>query len=113
MSNKVIHNRRKILYAKQEGVCEWCRQRCNLDFDRLGNGQPVPSRRFFTLDHVLPRGRGGSNRLENIVGACYNCNKLRNDIENRIRDGKAITPYLSLPHGHKLLPVFLPRKESR
>lgn len=27
-----------------------------------------------TIDHVIPKERGGSNRLENLVGACFGCN---------------------------------------
>lgn len=31
-------------------------------------------RNMFTLDHVIPRSRGGSNALSNLVGCCTECN---------------------------------------
>lgn len=43
-------------------VCAYCRQTyC------------PPSRRF-SIDHLIPRSRGGSNELENLVGCCAACN---------------------------------------
>jgi 5-methylcytosine-specific restriction endonuclease McrA len=29
-----------------------------------------------TADHVIPRGKGGSDTLDNLVAACVRCNKL-------------------------------------
>ena len=30
--------------------------------------------RKFTIDHLLPISRGGSGRIENLIGACAACN---------------------------------------
>lgn len=32
-----------------------------------------------TIDHVLPRSRGGSNTWENLVACCLRCNNLKSD----------------------------------
>ena len=34
----------------------------------------MPSRRELTIDHVLPRSRGGKTTWENVVTACQKCN---------------------------------------
>jgi hypothetical protein len=41
----------------------------------------------FTIEHVLPRSRGGANDLENMVGSCFRCNNERNMIEQRLQGG--------------------------
>jgi hypothetical protein len=33
-----------------------------------------------TIEHVIPRSRGGSNRRENRVAACRACNELKGDM---------------------------------
>lgn len=33
----------------------------------------------FELDHILPRSRGGSDKAENLVVACHNCNAAKSD----------------------------------
>ena len=38
-----------------------------------------------TVEHVLPRSRGGGNDLRNKVASCYRCNTLRNYIEGRLK----------------------------
>jgi 5-methylcytosine-specific restriction endonuclease McrA len=32
-----------------------------------------------TLDHVIPRSRGGSNAWDNLVAACADCNRKKGD----------------------------------
>ncbi len=31
----------------------------------------------FTIDHVVPRSAGGTNAIENLVGACPECNAAK------------------------------------
>jgi 5-methylcytosine-specific restriction endonuclease McrA len=45
---------------------------CGVDFTETG-----PEHR--TVDHRVPRGRGGSDRLRNLVFACYACNQRKRD----------------------------------
>jgi 5-methylcytosine-specific restriction endonuclease McrA len=45
---------------------------CGVAFSELG-----PEQR--TVDHRVARGRGGSDRLRNLVFACYACNQRKRD----------------------------------
>lgn len=54
-------NRREVL--RRDGhTCQYCGSTKNL-----------------TLDHVLPRSKGGGNTWENVVTACEKCNSLKGD----------------------------------
>jgi 5-methylcytosine-specific restriction endonuclease McrA len=59
-----MSKRRKRLFAEQDGVCANCNQQCVM----WGQG------RLFTLDHVYPRSKGGSDELDNLIGMCEGCN---------------------------------------
>jgi 5-methylcytosine-specific restriction endonuclease McrA len=49
-------------------LCVYCRVETIL--------QPAPSQRYRerTLDHIVPKSRGGADTLENCVLACRSCN---------------------------------------
>lgn len=36
-----------------------------------------------TIDHVIPRARGGSNRHWNLVGSCRTCNEFKSDFVHK------------------------------
>jgi len=55
----VKFNRRNI-YARDEGRCQYC-------------GRRFPTSEL-TLDHVVPRSRGGASTWENLVCCCVRCN---------------------------------------
>lgn len=52
---------RKNLVARDKGICQYC--------GKTGN----------TIDHVIPRSRGGLHRWENVVLACTKCNATKGD----------------------------------
>lgn len=55
--------------------------------------------RHLTLDHVVPRYRGGQHIWENVVSACVNCNRRKagkSPREARMR----LTRHPSPPHGN-------------
>ena len=56
---------RHTLFGRQEGLCAGCRH----DF---------PFRNF-TVDHVVPRSRGGTDHLDNLQLLCGACNSLKGD----------------------------------
>lgn len=64
-ANRNKHNRREFLYSQQKGRCAYC-------------GQPIP-KRAATLDHVVPKCRGGGATRENQVVACRRCNCAKGD----------------------------------
>jgi 5-methylcytosine-specific restriction endonuclease McrA len=57
-------SRRSVL-ARDYYTCQYCGAR--------------PSRKELTIDHVLPRSRGGKTVWENMVTACQSCNSRKGD----------------------------------
>jgi 5-methylcytosine-specific restriction endonuclease McrA len=55
---------RARIYARDNWSCVWC-------------GPLIDGERRLTLDHVIPRAQGGSNRYWNLITACSTCNSRR------------------------------------
>jgi 5-methylcytosine-specific restriction endonuclease McrA len=53
---------RRAVFARDDWTCQYCGSRSNL-----------------TVDHVIPRSRGGSSTWENIVASCAPCNRRKGD----------------------------------
>ncbi len=62
---KDYRQNKHVLFGQQEGLCDGCKG----DF---------PFRNF-TIDHVVPQSRGGTNHLENLQLLCGACNSLNGD----------------------------------
>lgn len=58
--NKTFKFNREILFARDEGKCQYCDREL--------------TRPQSTIDHVLPRSRGGDTSWENCVICCPSCN---------------------------------------
>jgi 5-methylcytosine-specific restriction endonuclease McrA len=56
---------RKNILLRDRNTCQFC-----------GNSFPASE---LTLDHVLPRSRGGRSSWENLVASCYSCNNRKGD----------------------------------
>lgn len=56
---------RKNIFLRDQNVCQYC-----------SNRFATPE---LTLDHVIPKSRGGSNEWENIVACCKPCNHRKGD----------------------------------
>lgn len=69
------HPLRTAVVARDGLVCRYCgrRVRCH---PLRGKPQRRDPRRL-TMDHVLPRCRGGQNTVENLVVACRGCNNSK------------------------------------
>ncbi|MFN8423291.1 MAG: HNH endonuclease [Anaerolineae bacterium] len=59
---RVPVSRRGVL-ARDRFTCQYC--------------GAVPGRNALTIDHVIPRSRGGPKRWENLVAACARCNRRK------------------------------------
>jgi 5-methylcytosine-specific restriction endonuclease McrA len=62
---------RKNILLRDRNTCQYC-------------GVLLPSAEL-TLDHVIPRSRGGASTWENLVAACHSCNRRKgNQMLNEI-----------------------------
>jgi 5-methylcytosine-specific restriction endonuclease McrA len=53
---------RRAVFARDGWACQYCGSRSNL-----------------TVDHVIPRSKGGTSNWENIVASCAPCNRRKGD----------------------------------
>ena len=54
---------RRAVFARDSWTCQYCGARSNL-----------------TVDHVIPRSKGGESSWENIVASCAPCNRRKGDM---------------------------------
>src|SRR4051812_49971464 len=71
---------RRAVFARDNWTCQYCGSRSNL-----------------TVDHVIPRSKGGPSTWENIVASCAPCNRRKGD---------------ALPHHINMHPRMKPRVPS-
>lgn len=70
---------RVILMGQQNGECFYCKRRMLIDpIDKANLGL------MCTIDHVVPRSKGGSNCRDNLVAACHQCNTARGSLPHDI-----------------------------
>ncbi len=60
---KPVKFSRVNIYARDNHRCQYCGLKCTID--------------ELTYDHVVPRSKGGRTTWENIVSACYLCNRRK------------------------------------
>lgn len=63
-SKWLTKKKRLAIYARDGNQCVWC-------------GAFMTE---LTIDHVIPRSRGGCNHPANLVTACMGCNRQRGDL---------------------------------
>lgn len=59
-SSWITQKRRLAIYARDDFQCVYCQTKVD-----------------FTLDHLKPRSKGGSNKDNNLVTCCHACNSSR------------------------------------
>ena len=80
---------RRTVLARDMFTCQYCGDR--------------PSKQELTIDHVVPRSRGGTTTWENVVAACGSCNRRKGD---RLPD-EARMAMLSKPTRPRFLAIVL------
>lgn len=83
----VAFNRRN-LYARDNYTCQYCAKKL--------------VREDVTIDHVIPRSKGGKSTWENTVVACYQCNCFKKDRDLQHSGLKLLRE----PKQPKWLPIF-------
>jgi len=73
----VISHYKKLEIYKRDGyICQYCgRPVVAYDFVK---GMPVPNDAA-TIDHIIPKARGGNNCRGNLITSCKECNVFLSD----------------------------------
>jgi len=64
---------RAALYERDNYTCWLCNEMCDAGADQQRDGKAP------TLDHVIPRSKGGTHDYDNLRTACRSCNSTRSD----------------------------------
>ena len=81
---------RRAVFARDDWTCQYCGARSNL-----------------TVDHVIPRSKGGSSSWENIVASCAPCNRRKGNALLRQAGMKLLKPPRT-PSPHVFIQVASP-----
>ena len=93
LSGKVNFTRRNI-YLRDRFTCQYCHKPFNSE--------------QLTIDHVVPKSRGGETRWNNVVAACHRCN-LKKGSEIVLPERSAFEPnYWQMVVLAKTLPLRIP-----
>jgi 5-methylcytosine-specific restriction endonuclease McrA len=82
---------RRAVFARDNWTCQYCGSRSNL-----------------TVDHVVPRSKGGTSTWENIVASCAPCNRRKGDLPLH-RSGLALMRPPRTPSPTVFIQVASPR----
>lgn len=81
----VSYNKRNV-HLRDKYICQYC----GIKLDRYKS----------SIDHILPRSRGGLSTWENTVTACHGCNLIKED-RTLQESGLRLIKIPSKPHGFK------------
>lgn len=71
MSNKWSLNKQLAVYSKTNFRCAYCGKQLNFEPIKLDCGLTTCE---FAIDHVIPKSKGGSNDISNLLPSCKTCN---------------------------------------
>jgi 5-methylcytosine-specific restriction endonuclease McrA len=81
---------RRAVFARDGWTCQYCGARSNL-----------------TVDHVIPKSKGGSSNWENIVASCAPCNRRKGNALPR-QVGMQLLKQPRIPHATVFIHVSSP-----
>ncbi len=82
---------RRAVFARDDWTCQYCGSRSNL-----------------TVDHVVPRSKGGTSSWDNIVASCAPCNRRKGNASPR-QAGMSLSRAPGTPSPHVFIQVASPR----
>jgi 5-methylcytosine-specific restriction endonuclease McrA len=81
---------RRAVFARDDWTCQYCGSRSNL-----------------TVDHVVPRSKGGASSWDNIVASCAPCNRRKgNSLPRQV--GMKLSKQPRTPSPHVFIQVASP-----
>lgn len=66
LPHRKVPSTRTAVMLRDAYICQYCAE--------------TPGRQFLTVDHVIPRSRGGSHDWDNLVTACTRCNQKKGSL---------------------------------
>lgn len=63
----ISKNKRILLFKKYNGHCAYCGAQLQKD--------------SFEVDHIKPKSKDGSNKMNNLMPSCHSCNQLKGSDE--------------------------------
>ena len=63
--SRLVCNRKNVIW-RDNFVCQYCNNKFSID--------------DLTMDHIVPRSRGGQKTWDNIVASCMRCNQKKGDL---------------------------------
>jgi 5-methylcytosine-specific restriction endonuclease McrA len=70
-SHWISDKARAAIYARDLFLCAYCLHKC----------EPGRSANGLSLDHIIPKSKGGSNHSTNLVTAHISCNSQRKNLD--------------------------------
>lgn len=89
MSERLTQQQRQFIQKRANGCCEYCLSQAKFSPDS------------FSIEHVVPRSKGGTSDLDNLAVACQGCNNFK------YSHTEAIDPVTG-----ELVPLYHPRREN-
>lgn len=86
---RVTPKQRQTVLERAQGCCEYCRSQARF------------STEAFSVEHIIPRDRGGATTLDNLALSCQGCN---NHKYTKIESRDSIS--------NQIVPLFNPRKQN-
>ncbi len=66
LPHRKVPSTRTAVMLRDAYTCQYCAE--------------TPGRQFLTVDHIIPRSRGGSHEWDNLVTACMRCNQKKGSL---------------------------------
>lgn len=60
------------LFNRQSGICPYCGDDMTMELN---------SPKTATLDHIIPKSRGGKNSIFNLLACCFDCNHEKSNTD--------------------------------
>lgn len=89
MSDKISKKKREAVADRASECCEFCQS------------QAIFSPDPFSVEHIIPRSKGGGNDLDNLAFSCQGCNNRKYNFTEAID-----------PVTNTVVPLFNPRMDN-